>query len=44
MYYFHWTMLEIEALDDEQLCEAYQNLVWIREEEEKAQKKANKTK
>jgi hypothetical protein len=42
MYYFHWTYVDIEALDDWQLAEAYQNLVWIREEEEKAQKKSPK--
>jgi len=42
MYYYHWTPQAIESLTEQQYLEAWQNLVWIREEEAKAQKKAQK--
>lgn len=39
MYYYRWTPDVIEALDEPQLLEAYQNLVWARQEEAKASQK-----
>ena len=39
MYYYHWTPKQIKALSETELCEAWQNLLWVREQEAKAQKK-----
>ncbi|MDX1903804.1 MAG: hypothetical protein SFU27_06550 [Thermonemataceae bacterium] len=35
MYYYHWKPKEIQALSLPELCEAWQNLLWAREQEAK---------
>lgn len=39
MYYYQWTPREIKKMSEKELCEAWQNLLWVRSEEARLQKK-----
>jgi len=39
MYYYGWTPRQIDQLSEDEFCEAWQNLLWCREQEAKANKK-----
>jgi hypothetical protein len=40
-FYYGWTLREVKALSEAEICEAWQNLIWVREQEAKKQKQEN---
>lgn len=39
MYYFKWDFQYVKSLSDNELSEAFQNLIYVREQEAKASEK-----